>query len=158
MASGLIGGVVFRINGPSNAVVLAARMNGRRVGKAAHVLAHRLLCKQTQVWLFPADSTKNIQWHPARQHLLGQGRPLQHQKPVVVGPGESHVGSLEHFQSWRDVKHCGRMHVLRMISCHGMPCHAMRDHRDRDPPGGIVQIPMKPSARSCPGPWRVSSS
>src|SRR5436190_6053371 len=123
-----VGLVVREVDRFGRAVILAARVNRRRIAKASPVFGKRLGRERLQARVAGSHVALDVEiWIGADEGLRNRFGPQQ-EEPVVIGLGELAGYACIHFASGNDVEHSELRHRSRVVESHAM----------RDPPSAVV--------------------
>ena len=113
---GAIGRVVREVDRRGRAIVLAGRVDRRRVAEAAQVLVDRARIEERRAAGAPAaDLGAQVGVRIGADHPLGHRLGLDQEEPVVVRGRERAVGLLVHGERRRDVEHRDAFDRLGMV-------------------------------------------
>src|SRR6266853_2528887 len=123
-----VGLVVREVDRFGRAVVLAARVNRRRVAKASPVLGKRLGRECLEARVAGAHVDLDVEIRIGADQGLRNRFGAQQEEPVVIGLGELAGYARVHFARGNDVEHGDLFHRSGMVQRHAM----------RDPPSAGV--------------------
>src|ERR1022692_4977552 len=110
-----VGDVMIEIDARCRAVILAGRVNGRRVGETAFVLGERARIEMLQSGRPAAElATKVIRWIGADQ-AFGKIERLDQEEPVVIRRRKSLVGVRKHQPRRRNIENDQSPHLFRVV-------------------------------------------
>jgi hypothetical protein len=125
LAPGAAGAVVFEVDAGAGAVVFTCAVDGLGAAEAAFVFGQGLRFDVRQAGRSAgamgrgrapaAELGVQIGARVAADHEFGQGGGLDQVEPVVVGPGEGHVGALVHVQRGGDVDQAELAHAVGVV-------------------------------------------
>src|SRR6266852_3428214 len=123
-----VGLVVREVDRFGRAVILAARVNRRRIAKASPVLGKRLGRERLQARVAGPHVALDVEIRVGADEGLRNRFGPQQEEPVVIGLGELAGYACVHFARGNDVEHDELFHRSGMVQSHSM----------RYPPSAVV--------------------